>query len=75
MEFIAPFFAFFGLAIFLGSLIAIVITVLVILKKQIPTTDKLLMIIMVWIIPVIGSIVTLYMLFTQYRQEEEEIHP
>jgi hypothetical protein len=75
MEIIAPFFVFFGLAIFLGSLIAIVITVLVILKKQIPTTDKLLMIIMVWIIPVIGSIVTLYMLFTQYRQEEEKIHP
>jgi hypothetical protein len=71
MEFVAPFFALFGMVILLGTLFALVITILLVLNKKIPNTDKLLMILMVWLIPMIGSIIALYMLMTQYKKPEE----
>ncbi|MHA8051748.1 hypothetical protein V7S79_11610 [Aquirufa sp. ROCK-SH2] len=70
MDIIAPAFAFLGIILFLCTLFAAVITILLVLKKEIPTTDKLLLILIVWLIPVIGSIIALYMLITQYKKDD-----
>lgn len=71
MEFVAPFFAFFGFFLLLFTLPPLIITVFIVIKKEIHNTDKLLLILMIWLIPVIGSIVGLYMLITQYKKDEE----
>lgn len=69
MNIIAPAFTLIGTVFLLGFLLAIVATILVVLNKHVPSIEKLLLIIMIWMIPLIGSIIAILMLVKQYKQK------
>ncbi len=71
MEIIGPAFTLIGAVFLSGFLLAIVATILVVLNQHVPPIEKLLLIIMIWMIPIIGSITAIVMLVKHYKQKGE----